>query len=102
MMVSLIYQFTCQGCSAPAKGLMVHTVRVNKGSLRPVGSPGLGFMPRGCEGCGVQVELVPDRVCISDDDLPKVNAYRARKGWPELTTADVLVRAREEVDRGAA
>lgn len=97
-MISLIYRFTCQSCSAPAKGLMVYTVRINKGSLRTVGT-GLGFIPRRCDACGTPIEPVADRAVIHEKDLPRVNAYRVGKGWPELTTGDVVVR--EEVGRRA-
>lgn len=97
-MVSLIYEFTCPACSEPAKGVMVHTVRVNKGSLRTVGT-GLGFIPRWCDGCGTAIEPVVARASIADKDLPKVNAARVKRGWPELSSGQVTVR--EEVRDGA-
>jgi hypothetical protein len=90
-MISLVYQFICKSCQAPNKGVMVETVRVNKGSLRTTGK-GLGFIPRHCEQCRTPIEPVADRAAIHDDDFQRVNAYRVRKGWPELTTANVVVR----------
>jgi hypothetical protein len=87
-MISVILEWACP-CGATAKGVMVKTVRINKRSMRTLGQ-GLGFMPRVCRGCRKALpDTLPAKARLADDDLVKVNAYRERKGWPPLTTAEV-------------
>lgn len=83
MLISLVHTFTCSSCGQTRDGVMVQPIRVNKGSLKPTGA-GLGFMPRECSACG---KALPDEaaVTVADDDRPKVNAARVKRGWPELT-----------------
>ena len=83
MQVSLILEITC-GCGETVEGVMVRSVRINKGSMRTLGQ-GFGFLPRKCKACGAPL---PDTATatyrLTDDDLAKVNEYRAGKGWPPL------------------
>ena len=87
MQIALILTMTCP-CGAPAEGVMIRTVRINKNSMRTLGQ-GFGFMPRVCKACKA---ALPDTITvtyrIADDDMGRINAYRERKGWPLLTLAD--------------
>lgn len=84
MLVSVILEWACP-CGTTAKGVTVKTVRINKKSLRTAGQ-GIGFMPRTCSECG---EPLPGTLAaaprLADSDLERVNAYRQRKGWPQIT-----------------
>lgn len=81
-MLGLTLHHTCPACGTEAKGVLVNTYRVNKGSLRSTGA-GLGLLPGKCE-CGQQFDDdTLSRVTLQPDDLERVNAPRRKKGWPE-------------------
>ncbi len=82
MQISLICTFTCT-CGATAQGVMVVQARVNKGSLRGDGSS-LALVPRECRSCGALLPAEATAV-VAESDRDRVNAARARKGWPALT-----------------
>lgn len=84
-MLSLVYSFTCPACGCKARGVMVRTFRINKGSLRSTDTAGLGFVPRTCDECRSPMPTTYDAVTLHEDDRAKVNAYRAKRGWLEIT-----------------
>jgi hypothetical protein len=85
MDVSLVFGYTCPACGCPCLGWMYYTVRVNKGSLRAT-SGGLGVIPPRCGDCGDEMASLPvESVWVHGADRDKVNAARAKKGWPPLT-----------------
>lgn len=87
MMVSFVYTVPCPSCPTVGEGVVVATVRVNKTALRVVGES-LGFLPRACKACGAELPAEATRARIHPDDVPKVNAARARKGWAPLRDPD--------------
>lgn len=102
MDVSIVYGFTCPACSCPALGEMFFfAVHVNKGSLRTRGR-GLGFIPRRCGECGADFRVdgaaMPDSAWIHGEDREKLNAARARKGWPPLTDWRVVAKSPTKLD----
>jgi hypothetical protein len=73
---------------------MVQTVRINKRSMRTTDS-GLGLLPRACRECETPLDGRVDQVSVHGDSLQRINAYRVRRGWPELTSGDMTVRAKD-------
>jgi hypothetical protein len=73
-------------CGYRNRGGSLRSVVVNKYSLRTKdGDVGLGWMDRRCREC--QAPLGESRTVVyglNAESLAKVNAYRVRKGWPEL------------------
>jgi hypothetical protein len=87
-MVSIVLEWSCP-CGTTATGVLVKRVRVNKKSMRTLGQ-GLGLMPRTCTACRKPLpDSLPAKARLADDSFAAVNAYRERKGWPLLTTAQV-------------
>lgn len=82
-MVALVYTLGCPTCAYRNEGVMVRPIRINKCSMRTTG-PGLGFIPRKCQECSSPLGNVVDRIDLSVEDQPKVDAYRVRKGWAPL------------------
>ncbi len=82
MQVSLICTFTC-ACGATASGVMVVNARVNKHALRGDGNT-LALVPRECRSCGALLPAEATAV-VAESDRERINAARARKGWPALT-----------------
>lgn len=85
MLVSLVLGLDCPACRIRNEGVTVRQIRINKGSLRTVpGDIGLGFVPRSCKECSTTLGSTVDSTRLSDEDLVKVNEWRARKGWEPI------------------
>jgi hypothetical protein len=72
-------------CGYRNRGRCLRGVVVNKYSLRTKdGDVGLGWMDRRCRECRAPLGAGRVTLQVDPESLAKVNAYRARKGWPGL------------------
>lgn len=82
MFVEMEGRGTCQLCRGPIRWIRWSTVRVNRNSLRDIGTPILVSLDSGrCVECGRPDFFGPERMVLAPDDADKVRAYRAKK-WP--------------------
>lgn len=84
MTVTLISDHPCPVCGYLNKGVTVMAVRVNKNTIAQVkGDRSFGAVPRWCRECHAPIPAdVRSAVRLAADDQAKVDAYRARRGWP--------------------
>lgn len=85
MYVTLLTRDPCGICGYLRRGFMFSSVRVNKRSMRTVGT-NLVVAPGRCEECG-RISGLPSILHWQVDpaDAAKIQAYRLRR-WPELAT----------------
>jgi hypothetical protein len=82
MLISYIHTYRCPCCGAVSQGVIVSYTVVCRDSLRT--SDGIGFVPSTCPACREPL-TVAAHIAVADADRPKIDAARARKGWPPLT-----------------
>ena len=83
MMVALVARYPCNPCGYRLKTLLLPSMRINKRSMRSVGSS-IGVTDRACPECG-GFTPPPDSLAyqLTPDSAAQVAAHRLRC-WPEL------------------
>ncbi|MCW2766718.1 MAG: hypothetical protein JWO11_2677 [Nocardioides sp.] len=83
MMVTLVARYPCNPCGYRLKALLLPSMRINKRSMRSVGTS-IGVTDRICPECGTSTPPT-DRLAyrLTPDSAAQVSAYRLRR-WPEL------------------